>query len=306
MATETTGYEVLDQYRNITSKLKKRFLRKPNETEASESFATLGQQCESQDLPQYAALSWTAAARCEGTLGNAVNETSYLLCSARQFLKAEEENVNIGCTSVSTEHLQAGLLNYTHASRRYGEDCLIPIGLDLEIADFLKRMGRTEYLETYLENVVQLSDGTQDIHLHCLELLASYFVSSGEYVLALNTFQEITKLLETLPRNGQRCEMLLKCEVTSVFLLLILRPSPQNIASNLAKILEKYTWGDHNDSSLQTCRMSEKLFLLMQSLVIICQSLDTSSLEDIESEFWEFLSTEQKDLLRILVKLYYP
>lgn len=66
----------------------------------------MAQQCESEELPQYAALSWIAAARCEGTLGNNVAETSYLLKAARQFLKAEEENSQTDCPSVSTEYLQ--------------------------------------------------------------------------------------------------------------------------------------------------------------------------------------------------------
>lgn len=74
----------------------------------------------------------------------------------------------------------------------------------------------------------------------------------GDYVSALHTYQEISKLLENLSINGHRCEILLNCEVNSVFLLLILRPSPQNVSADLAKILEKYTWGDQNDSSLQS------------------------------------------------------
>lgn len=51
--------------------------------------------------------------------------------------------------------------------------------------------------------------------------------------------------------NGSRSNLLLKCEVSSVFLLLILRPSPQKIAPELEKILEKYTWGDKNDPVLE-------------------------------------------------------
>lgn len=52
------------------------------------------------------------------------------------------------------------------------------------------------------------------------------------------------------------------------------------------------------------CKMSENMFLLLQSLVTICQSLDTSGLIDLESEFWPLLSKQQKELLRILVKSY--
>lgn len=74
--------------------------------EGAESFASLGQYCESQELNSYAALSWTAASRCEGTLCNTIGETAYLVRASRQFLKSEESDVNIGFISVPTENLQ--------------------------------------------------------------------------------------------------------------------------------------------------------------------------------------------------------
>lgn len=67
---------------------------------------------------------------------------------------------------------------------------------------------------------------------------------------ALDTFSEMTHLLEQCPRNGSRCDTLLNCEINRVLLLLILRPTPQRLAPDLAKLLEKYTWGDKNDKSL--------------------------------------------------------
>lgn len=77
------------------------------------------------------------------------------------------------------------------------------------------------------------------------------FYILGDYLAALETYLEIFKHLKQLPANGSRCETLLKCEIYCVFLLLILRPSPQKLSANLAKILEKYTWGDKNDTSLK-------------------------------------------------------
>lgn len=86
----------------------RRFLRKPNVTEACESFTTLAKHCESLDLPAYAGLSWVAAARCEGSLLNNTEETACLLNSARQYMKAEISDFNLGCHSVSGEYLQVG------------------------------------------------------------------------------------------------------------------------------------------------------------------------------------------------------
>nr|CAH7760628.1 unnamed protein product [Callosobruchus chinensis] len=302
---ESMGNDILEKYRNTSSKLKKRFLRKPNVTEACESFTSLAKQCEHLELPAYAGLCWIAAARCEGSLLNNIGETSSLVQSARQFFKAEENDFNLGCTSVSGEYLQAGLSCYAHAATRYPEGCSFPIGLDLEIVDFLKRIDRSEFVQSYLKDAVELSKGGSDTHKYCLELLASHFIDIGDYLAALQTYLEISKLLQNLPLNGARCEALLNCEINCVFLLLILRPSAQKLSSDLTKILEKYTWEDENDPSLKVSRMSAELFLLLQSLVTICQSVDTSSLVDLETDFWPWLSKQQKELLRTLVKNYY-
>ncbi|CAH1999319.1 unnamed protein product [Acanthoscelides obtectus] len=302
---ESTENNILEQYRNTSGKLRKRFLRKPNVTEACESFTTLAKQCESLELPAYAGLCWIAAARCEGSLLNNTGETSSLVQSARQFFKAEENDFNLGCSSVSGEYLQAGLSCYAHAATRYPEGCIIPIGLDLEIVDFLKCIDRSEFVHSYLNDAVELSKGGCDTYKHCLELLASHFIDIGDYLAALQTLLEIAKLLQILPLNGARCEALLNCEIICVFLLLILRPSAQKLSSDLTKILEKYTWGDENDPSLKVSKMSAELFLLLQSLVTICQSVDTSGLVDLEADFWPWLSKQQKELLRTLVKNYY-
>lgn len=59
----------------------------------------------------------------------------------------------------------------------------------------------------------------------------------------------MTLLLENCPLNGSRSDILLRCEISRVLLLLILRPTPQRLAPHLNKLLEKYTWGDKSDKS---------------------------------------------------------
>lgn len=85
---------------------RRRFLRKPNVTEACESFTSLAKHCESLELPAYAGLCWIAVARCEGSLLNSTEETACLLNSGRQFMRAETNDFNLGCHSVSGEYLQ--------------------------------------------------------------------------------------------------------------------------------------------------------------------------------------------------------
>ncbi|KAF2899476.1 hypothetical protein ILUMI_06689 [Ignelater luminosus] len=294
MSVDSSGTDILDQYKHISNKLKKRFLRKPNVTEACDSFTSLGQYCENIEMPSYAGMCWIAAARCEGSLGNIPGETSCLVRSARNFVLAEVKNKSLGCQSVSDENLQAALSCYAHARTRLPESCPLATGINLEIVESLNKLDINHANEMYLKDAVDLSQNSLDIKVHCLELLASNYIERGDYTAALDTFTEITNLLENLPPNGTRSDVLLNCEVSRIFLLLILRPAPQKLAPHFTKLLETFTWGDKNDSHLNACCMSEELFLLLQSLVITCQSLDTSSLPYLEGCMWPHLTTDQK------------
>lgn len=85
------GADILTKYQIISNKLKKRFLRKPNVTEASDQFCGLAIECEQKELWQYAGLCYLAAARCHGTLKNTSSEINLLIKAGRQFLTAEKK-----------------------------------------------------------------------------------------------------------------------------------------------------------------------------------------------------------------------
>ena len=59
------GQEFLTEYRNISNKLKKRFLgRRPNVSEASDQFRQLAKRLEDSEEPQYAAFCHLATGVC--------------------------------------------------------------------------------------------------------------------------------------------------------------------------------------------------------------------------------------------------
>ncbi|KAK4873930.1 hypothetical protein RN001_013290 [Aquatica leii] len=303
MSSDSSGTDILESYKQISNKLKKRFLRKPNVTEACDSFTSLGQHCENIEMPSYAGMCWIAAARCEGSLGNIPGETTCLIRSARNFMSAQIKNKSLGCHSVATENLQAALGCYAHAQTRLPENCALMTGINLEIVESLNQLGDIYTSEMYLKDAVDLSQNSLQRRVHCLELLASNAVDRSDYSTALDAFTEITDLLKTLPRNGARSDILLTCEISQIFLLLILRPPTQKLAPHFAKLLEKFTWGDKNDTNIKSY-MSEELFLLLQSLVITCQTCDKSSLPYLENQLWSYLNVDQKTLLRTLVLIY--
>lgn len=48
--------------------------------------------------------------------------------------------------------------------------------------------------------------------------------------------------------------------------------------------------------------MNENEFLLLQSIVLACQSKNTNALIELEGELWPYFNSSHKDLLRILVR----
>lgn len=122
-------------------------------------------------------------------------------------------------------------------------------GLSLEIFEFLKKIDRNEDAEAHLLTAIELSKDSLDTKIFCLELLAAHYIKVCNYSNALSTFNKIADILEQLPINGARTDTLLKCEINRLFLLLILKPTPQKLSPNLTKLLEKYTWGDQNEQA---------------------------------------------------------
>ncbi|XP_022916708.1 40-kDa huntingtin-associated protein [Onthophagus taurus] len=304
MSIEPTGSDILDQYRATSNKLRKRFLRKPNLTEACESFTALGQHCQNEELPSYAGLSYIAAARCEGSLGNISGETWSLMKAGRQFLSAELNNKKLECPSICNENLQAAISCFTHASSRNSEKSPLNICVDFEIIESLNRLDLDGVKEMYLKDAIELSEDSLDTKIFCLSSAANDSIENEDYTSALEYFTEIFNIIEKSPINGARSDVLLDAEISRVFLLLILRPSPHKLTQNLAQVLEKYTWGDKKNQNSISYGISEDLFILLQSIVLTCQSLDYSTLPDLEAQLWKYLNVKQRDLLRNLIKTY--
>ena len=135
--------DYLGKYRNISNKLKKKFLRKPNIAEGSEHFSHLAKTFATQECPQYAAFCCLAQARCESTLANAPGEGQALTEAARLFLDAELSSKELGCPSFQ-EHLNAAINCYSHAIRVHVENKQAPLAaaLCLEIGNALKSLRR--------------------------------------------------------------------------------------------------------------------------------------------------------------------
>jgi len=267
-------------------------------TEAAEQFASLAVQCEQEELWQYAGLSWLAVARCHRTLGNTSSEINELLKAGRQFLTAEKENKQIGCPSVGQENLQAAVSCFGHSivsSQTEPGFAMSSAGSVIELA---LAHGPTPAGAQQLRKSISIVPT-------CLAIgtLVSYYIIQADYNAALNVITELVDLVEAnvgSAATGNYRKLLHKCEVNRVLLLLILQPTPQRLSPALAEVLEKYAWVE--ESSSVGGGMCEDEFLLLQSLVLACQSHDCEALIELEGELWPYFDTEQKDLLRKLVE----
>ncbi|XP_034504958.1 40-kDa huntingtin-associated protein-like [Ailuropoda melanoleuca] len=83
--------DFLARYRQVSNKLKKRFLRKPNVAEAGEQFGQLGRELRAQECLPYAAWCQLAVARCQQALFHGPGEALALTEAARLFLRQERD-----------------------------------------------------------------------------------------------------------------------------------------------------------------------------------------------------------------------
>ncbi|CDR00581.1 unnamed protein product [Oncorhynchus mykiss] len=100
---------------------------------------------------------------------------------------------------------------------------------------------------------------------------------------------------------GAFLDIVAKCEISRVLLLMLLEPPPQKLLPEHAQTLERYAWESFDPHS-QVTFLPENVFLLLQSVVMACQEKDTESLKSLQPELWPLLSAEQNHLLHLVVQ----
>lgn len=306
--------DVLGRYRAVTNKLKKRFLKRPNVAEGIEQYSALAKSLKQQDCPQYAGFCCLAQARCEHTLVNAAGEAQALTSAARAFLDAELVNRDTKCPSFE-EHLTASINCFSHAIRVYIENNHISLAaaLSIELGNALKRLNKPGEAMSHFQRAAELQSQSPLECLHSLGSVASCKIETKDYDGALGVLTEMAYLAQerggssnTGKPIGAYCDVLAHCEITRVLLLMLLQPTPQRIRPEHAQTLEKYAWESTDDHATAQF-LSEDLFLMMQSVVMACQSQDFTSLRALQTELWPLLTGEQNELLfQIIRELTHP
>ncbi|CAN8002764.1 unnamed protein product [Ixodes hexagonus] len=301
---ETSKHDFMVQYKNISLKLKKRFLRKPNLAEVSDQYSALGKQLQHQGCPHYAGMCSLAAAKCEQSTGNAAAEAQALAQGARQFFAAEAGSHALLCPSLD-EHLAAAIHCYSRAVDLYVElpEPALAAALCVEAGQGLRSVGRSALAISFLQRAAQLQSRCALGYVDALQELASCQVETGDYSGALLSLTEVhTIAQEKSMFNGRPmgifASMLASSEVSRLLLLLLLQPSTQRMPAEHARLLDRYLYDSPQElSPSKPSYLSEDVFLLLRSLVMAFESKDREAVKSLQSHLWPQLTSEQNDLL---------
>ncbi|XP_007656510.2 40-kDa huntingtin-associated protein [Ornithorhynchus anatinus] len=316
------GGDFLSRYRLVSSKLKKRFLRKPNVSEAGEQFGQLGKELRAQDCLPYAAWCQLAVARCQQSLFHGPGEALALSEAGRLFLRQEREaRLRLACPAAWGEALQAACGCYALAARLLGPELGQPAaaaGLCLELAAALRELGQPGAAAAHFQRAAELQLPLLPLDaLGSLGQAASCQLLARDYDGALGLFTRMQRLAARRtpgPAPGAFLDVAARCEVSRVLLLLLLQPPPPKLLPEHARTLERYCWeacddddGPARDGGAAGAGgapgpLPEGLFLLLQSLVLAAHEKDVEAVKALQAELWPLLSAEQNHLLHLVLQ----
>nr|XP_003223434.1 PREDICTED: factor VIII intron 22 protein [Anolis carolinensis] len=314
-----SGGDFLSRYRAVSAKLRRRFLRKPNVSEAAEQFWALARELRAQESLPQAAWCQLAVARCSQSLGHAPGEAAALTEAARLWLRHERElRLRQGGPSaalgLAEHHLPAAQSCLAFAARLrldLGQPALAA-GLWLELGEELRAAGEAaQAVAAFLRAGELLALAQLPLEaLRAYSEAASCLLLGRDHDGALAVLTKAQGLVQissaspsssslTHPLPGAFLDELLRCEVTRVLLLLLLQPPPSKLLPEQAQTLEKYSW-EALDAS--PGHVPAELYLLLQSTVIACQEKDLEALKALQKELWPLLNPEQNHLLHLVLQ----
>ncbi|KAM6413630.1 40-kDa huntingtin-associated protein [Rhynochetos jubatus] len=315
--------DFLSRYRLVSAKLRRRFLRKPNVAEAAEQFAALARELRAQESLPYAAWCQLAVARCAQSLFHGPAEAAALAEAARLFLRQERDlRQRLGLRGGFGEHVAAAQSCGAFAARLHLErgQPSLAAGPCLELAAALRDTGRPAHAAAHLQRAADLLAAARLPleALRCLAERASCLLLGRDYAGALAALTRAQALAGAGPGGGAApggafVDVLVRCEVSRVLLLLLLQPPPAKLLPEHARTLEQYCWeapeggagpgpGPGGGLPPAASYLPAELFLLLQSAVLACQEKDAEALKALQAALWPLLSAEQNHLLHLVLQ----
>ncbi|XP_074104198.1 40-kDa huntingtin-associated protein [Cotesia typhae] len=289
---------LMAKYHIINNKLKKRFMKNPNYPEISEEFISLAKECEQNQAWQYAGLCYTAASQCYHIMGVTTSEINSLVQAGRQYLVAEKQNKDIGCPSLGQENIVAATKCFLDASERVPDAPEFKVLVSECLREVASYQKGTSACDQLLKKSISMCATVESF-----DALIVNSIKQDNYVEALNAINELISLIEstkskTLTRYRHSLH---NAEINRILLVLIMYPTCFKIQPVHKKILDNFIANEENTKNC-LCLCDDE-FILLQSLILACQSEDIEAILDLETELWKYLNAYQKDLLRVLVRI---
>ncbi|KAJ8319451.1 hypothetical protein KUTeg_004542, partial [Tegillarca granosa] len=229
---------------------------------------SLAKSLQQQECHQYAGFCCLAQARCEHTLANAAGEAHALTEAARAFLQAELSNRELKCPSFE-EHLTAAINCYSHAIRVHIENNHVSLSaaLCIELGNALKELNKPGEAMSHFQRAAELQSQSPLDCLQSLGSVASCKIDIKDYDGALGVLTEMAYLAQerggssiTGKPIGAYCDVLARCEISRVLLLMLLQMACQSRDLTSLETLQTDLW------PLLTSEQNQLLFLIINEL----------------------------------------
>ena len=177
-------------------------------------------------------------------------------------------------------------------------------GLYMELAEAFWRMKRPIEALPHYQRAASLFGSDTVCVISAKLKVASCYIATPDYHNALLLLSEVAALTSEQEHLHLFDDVQREVEILRVLLLLIIEPSTHNTDPSLLSVLEKYRVMDEGyDPETRICpHLSVELSILLQSLVMAVESLETNSVLYIEDELVPLISDQQRSLLRVLVR----
>ena len=323
-----SNYDYNAAFKSISVKLKKRFLRKPNVSEAIDEYTSLSRQLENDECFGLAAYCMQQVAKSYHSVGNTISESASLQAAAKQYLNSEISSTIETGSLTFNEDLLSAISLYEESIRLHCDqnEKLLAGKLCAELADLLaQKFDRHFESLPYYERAITLlssnspdtSNAVQVVLLQCK--LAALKVFTCDYTGALNSYTDICNaILAKCARPSKNANLayskpvgfyarlLVEADISKLLLLLYLKPT--KMKAEHTNTIEVYNWfqtiasanSGNSNAYLAVACMDRDLFILLQSFVMACQSNDAKILYQLQTEVWPVLNDTQNYLVNLI------
>lgn len=292
MSLNEKGKDLIYQYRTISAKLKKRFMKKPNAREASEEYGKLANSLKNDDNHEYAGICFTAMAKCDQLTGDGGGEAESWANAGRQFFLAEDQLYQARNVSFE-EMLEAGIhcfLLAVHVLESKGDNLLAGSFAE-EAGQRLVKMKHFSQASIFFQRAIDLQHQTSDCRLSCMKELLGCLIELREYSTSLGVLSSMISDIQD--KTGPYSTLRKECEETQLLLILLLKPNKRQLLPPLVSLLTRYT----NRPLLDD--ITDK-HLLLHSLVISIDERDYTSIQEVVKRLRPLLNSIQQKILHVM------